>query len=260
MHDEVMDSGMLGHGYGTAAAGQPSILPLSARDLDYSVSGKRLVDIPVLDLVAGQPTLVMGPNGAGKSLLLRLLHGLIEPSGGTVLFGGSPMNRAIRQRQAMVFQRPVVLRRSVRANIDYALAAHGIGRRERAGRVDELLRMGELADKAGQPARTMSSGEQQRLALVRAIAAAPDLLFLDEPTSSLDPAATQMIEALVQRAIAAGTKIVMITHDVGQARRLGGELLFMHRGQVVEQTPCPAFFDAPVSEAARSFLAGRLLL
>ena len=260
MRDEVMDSGLFARTYGARAAGEATILPLSVRDLYYSVGGKRLVDVEALDLCAGAPTLVMGPNGAGKSLLMRLLHGLIEPTGGAILFGGSAMNRAIRRRQAMVFQRPVVLRRSVRANIDYALSAHGIGSRERAGRVDELLRMGELSDKARQPARTMSSGEQQRLALVRAIAAGPDLLFLDEPTSSLDPVATQMIEALVQRAISAGTKIVMITHDVGQARRLGGELLFMHRGQVVEQTPCPTFFDTPASEAAQAFLAGRLLI
>ncbi len=255
-----MDGGMLAGSGGRTASEAAAILPLRVRGLHYTVSGKRLVDIETLDLGAGVPTMVMGPNGAGKSLLLRLLHGLIEPSGGKILFGDRELSLPIRLRQAMVFQRPVVLRRSVRANIDYALAAHGIARRERAGRVDELLRMGELSDKAGQPARTMSSGEQQRLALVRAIAASPDLLFLDEPTSSLDPAATQMIEALIQRAIAAGTKIVMITHDVGQARRLGGEILFMHRGRVVEQTPCPAFFDAPVSEAARAFLAGRLLL
>ena len=204
--------------------------------------------------------MVMGPNGAGKSLLLRLLHGLIDPTGGEILFGGRAMSRAIRRRQAMVFQRPVVLRRSVRANIEYALAAHGIGGREQRGRVDELLRIGELAGKARQPARTLSSGEQQRLALVRAIASAPDLLFLDEPTSSLDPSATQMIEALIRRAAEHGTKIVMVTHDVGQARRLAGEILFMHRGKITERTPSPAFFDTPASEAAQAFLAGRLLL
>lgn len=260
MHDKVTDSGMLARSYGAAAAGNAAILPLTASRLHYAVSGKRLVDIEALELAAGGPTLVMGPNGAGKSLMLRLLHGLIVPSGGEVLFGGRPMNLYIRRRQAMVFQRPVVLRRSVRANIDYALAAQGVGRRERAGRVDELLRMGELAGKARQPARTLSSGEQQRLALVRAIAAEPELLFLDEPTSSLDPAATQMIEALIQSAVAGGTKIVMVTHDIGQARRLGGEILFMHRGKVVEQTPCQTFIEAPVSHAARAFLAGQLLL
>lgn len=238
-----------------------SILPVSVTDLVFAVKGKRLVDIDRLTLRAGGPTIVMGPNGAGKSLLLRLLHGLIEASEGKVLFNTQPMNAWVRRRQAMVFQRPVVLRRSVRANIDYALAAtHGYRGSSRRERLRELLDMGGLADMAKQRARTLSGGEQQRLALVRAVAASPDLLFLDEPTSSLDPASTHRIEALIRRFVEEGTKIVMVTHDLGQARRLAGEIVFMHRGRVTEQSPAEDFFDTPSSPAARDFIAGGLLV
>ncbi|WP_265518325.1 ATP-binding cassette domain-containing protein [Nitratireductor luteus] len=246
---------------GSAGADTGSVLPVSAAGLVFTVNGKRLVDIDRLTLRAGGPTIIMGPNGAGKSLLLRLLHGLIEASEGTVLFNTQPMNARVRRRQAMVFQRPVVLRRSVQANIDYALAAaQGYRGPSRRGRLRELLEMGGLADMARQRARTLSGGEQQRLALVRAVAASPDLLFLDEPTSSLDPASTHRIEALIHRFADEGTKIVMVTHDLGQARRLAGEVVFMHRGKVTEQTPANVFFDAPSSPAARDFITGGLLV
>ncbi len=236
-----------------------SILPISVRDLAYTVGAKQLVKIDRLTLTPGAPTIILGPNGAGKSLLLRLMHGLIEPTTGEVLFGHEPMNARIRRRQAMVFQRPVVLRRSVRANVDYALAAHGMRGRKRRKRLEELLEMGGLAPMMRQAARSLSGGEQQRLALVRAVAAGPELLFLDEPTSSLDPGATQHIEALVHRFAESGMKIVMVTHDIGQARRLAGEVVFMHRGHVVEQSPAAEFFDKPKSQAACDFVAGRLL-
>lgn len=260
MHESVTDKAVFRQGRELADKAYATILPLSVRNLQYSVLGNRLVHVDSLDLCHGRPTIVMGPNGAGKSLLIRLLHGLIDPTGGEILYGGQTMTPDIRRRQAMVFQRPVILRRSVRANVEYAMAAHGIGGSERRKRVDELLQMGELAEKARQFARTLSSGEQQRLALLRAIAPFPDLLFLDEPTSSLDPSATQLIEPLICRAAERGTKIVMITHDVGQARRLAGEVVFMHRGKVTEQTSGPAFFESPTSEAARIFMTGQLLL
>ncbi len=237
-----------------------TILPIHAEGLVLRVSGKHLVDIDALTLYGRGPTMVMGPNGAGKSLLLRLLHGLIDPTEGRVLYGGQPMRARIRRRQAMVFQRPVVLRRSVAANIGFALRAHGVCRRERADRIRALLEIGDLASKARQPARTLSGGEQQRLALLRAISTDPDILFLDEPTSSLDPTATHRIEALILQAVERGVKVVMVTHDIGQARRLGAEIVFLHQGRVVEQAAAASFFKQPSTEAARAFLAGALLL
>jgi tungstate transport system ATP-binding protein len=160
----------------------------------------------------------------------------------------------------MVFQKPVLLRRSVAANVDYVLTVNGLARGQRKARVTALLAEGGLSEKSNQAARSLSGGEQQRLALVRAMAVEPEILFLDEPTSSLDPEATEAIEAMISTAAAGGTKVVMITHDLGQARRLADDVVFCHRGQVVEHTPAPAFFAGPQNEAAVGFLAGKLVL
>ncbi|MXU66458.1 ATP-binding cassette domain-containing protein [Oceanomicrobium pacificus] len=235
-------------------------LPLVARHLGYSIDGKVLLNIPDLAIHPGGPTVIMGPNGAGKSLLLRLFHGLIQPTQGEVRAGGQPLGPATRRRQAMVFQRPVLLRRSVAANVRFGLRRAGLPRAARRDRLDALLAEGDLSGKAGQLATTLSGGEQQRLAVMRALATAPDILFLDEPTSSLDPAATQAIEDLLRRASAQGTKIVLVTHDPGQVRRLAEDVVFLHRGQMAEQSPVDRFLSDARSAAARDFLSGDLLV
>ncbi len=235
----------------------PKLFPAEARRLTFEAGGKRLIDGIDLSLGAGSITVIMGPNGAGKSLLLRLLHGLIAPSAGEVLWGGRAMCEAIRRRQAMVFQKPVMLRRTVAANMDFVLNLRGAATR---GRRQRLLEMAGLADFADQPARALSGGEQQRLALARALASEPDVLLLDEPTANLDPASTAVIEDLVRRAHRAGAKIIFVTHDAGQAKRLADDVLFLHRGRLVEQGPAAAFFAAPRSREASDYLAGRLVL
>ena len=194
--------------------------------------------------------MILGPNGAGKSLTLRLLHGLVAPCEGQVERGPA--------RQAMVFQRPVLLRRSVAGNVAYALRAGGVPRGERPARLAAWLSEARLP--ARQPARTLSGGEAQRLALTRALATEPDLLFADEPTASLDPASVAAFEAMLSRAAERGLKVVLVTHDLGQARRLASDVVFLHRGRVEEHTAAPAFFDRPRSEAARTFLSGGLLV
>ncbi|MGB5833107.1 MAG: ATP-binding cassette domain-containing protein [Thiohalocapsa sp.] len=235
----------------------PPLLPLEVRGITYKADGLRLIDELYLTLRPGPLTVVMGPNGAGKSLLLRLLHGLLTPSNGEIRWhGGTADGEALRRRQAMVFQRPVLLRRSVRANLDFAL--HVRGRRDPARR-DELLRFVGLAERAQQPARLLSGGEQQRLALARALATEPELLLLDEPTASLDPSATAAIERLVLAAHRDGTKILFVTHDLGQARRLADEVLFLNHGKVTEQTDAERFFQDPASQAAADYLSGRLV-
>lgn len=233
---------------------------LSVRDLRFDAGGKQLLDVKDVTISSSGPTMVLGPNGAGKSLFLRLLHGLILPRSGTIQFHGVVPGPSHRKRQAMVFQSPVLLRRSVAANVAYALKVHGFPRSDRARRIIALLEKAGLSGFTHQPARTLSGGEQQRLALVRALANDPDILFLDEPTSSLDPGASRDIEALIRQAVASGTKVIMVTHDLGVARRIGQDILFMRKGQVLEITPAEQFFETPQSEKARAFLASRLVL
>lgn len=233
-----------------------SILPLVLGNVVYDAAGKRLIDDVSCTFEAGPRSIIMGPNGAGKSLFLRLCHGLIRPASGNVAWHGGGDSR---RRQAMVFQRPVMLRRSVQANVDYALKLRKIPRpRRRAVTRDVLARTG-LEDLRRRAARTLSFGEQQRLALARAWALGPQVLFLDEPTASLDPAATHAVEEIVNAIHRAGTRIIMTTHDLAQARRMADEVLFLYRGRLLEKTPAAIFFDGPKTDVAQAFIQGELL-
>ena len=239
-----------------------SILPLVAENLRYQVNGRSLIEDVSLSVAQGTFTVVLGPNGAGKSLLLRLLHGLIEPSSGTIGWNGvvASGRGKLRSRQAMVFQRPVLLRRSVEANVRYALKWQGVPRPERRATIDAALDRAGLADLRRVPARLLSVGEQQRLVVARALAGIPDILFLDEPTASLDPASVQQIEALLVEANKGGTAVVLVTHDIGQARRLGREMVFVHRGRVIESGPADRFFGRPQTAAASAYLEGKIIV
>lgn len=238
-----------------------SILPFKLEGVWFKAQangrsdGMPLVKDLNLTFQAGPRTVIIGPNGAGKSLLLRLCHGLLQPSEGRVVWAQPNASR----RQAMVFQRPVMLRRSVSANIDYALALHKVAKSERPGIIADVLNKTGLSRHADAPARVLSGGEQQRLALARAWALKPQVLFLDEPTASLDPSASYQIEELVNTIHAQGTKIIMTTHDLGQARRISDEVLFMHRGRLLEQAPTEQFFTAPKNDLAQAFVKGELL-
>ena len=244
-----------------ASLAEPSPAPLlQARGLCFDAGGKRLVDRIDADIRPHRRTVIMGANGTGKSLLLRLLHGLIRPTEGRVLWKGRTLDREGRHAQAMVFQRPVMLRRSALANLRFALAVRGVDRSERAAREAEAIDRARLGDLAKRPARVLSGGEQQRLAVARALACAPRVLFLDEPAASLDPASTHAIERQIREAHENGVTIVLVTHDVGQARRLGDDLLFLHAGRVVETGRVADVLEAPRSEAARAWLEGRLYL
>jgi len=211
-----------------------------------------------LTIEPGAPTVLLGPNGAGKSTLIRLAMGLIAPTSGRVTWGGRAESDG--RRRAMVFQRPVMLRRSAAGNVSYALRAAGVPHAARARRVAELLAQVDLAPLAGRPARRLSGGEQQRLALARALARDPEVLFLDEPTASLDPAATKAVEDILRAVAQSGVKIVMATHDLGQAHRLAGEIVFMLRGGVRECAPADRFFAAPATPEAAAFMRGDLVI
>ena len=233
-------------------------LPVVLEDVSFDAGGVTILDRVSLAFAAGAPAVLIGPNGAGKTTLLRLLMGLIAPVRGRVTWGGR--EDAESTHRAIVFQRPAMLRRSAAGNIRYALAAAGVPRAKRASRVDELAAIVGLARLGGRPARKLSGGEQQRLALARALAKDPQILLLDEPTASLDPAATKAIEDVVCAVAARGIKVVMSTHDLAEAKRLAGEIVLMHRGRVIESGPADTFFADPRTEEARRFMRGELLV
>ena len=233
---------------------------LEARRLTYGAGGQPLIDGLDLRIAPGRRTVILGANGAGKSLTLRLLHGLIAPDAGEVLWHGHPLDRRARFAQALVFQKPVLLRRSVVANLRFALAARGVRGAEARARVDEALARARLGDLVHRPARVLSGGEQQRLAIARALACRPEVLFLDEPTASLDPGSTAAVEGLIERAHSDGITIVLVTHDQGQARRLAEDAVFLHNGRVAEAGPAAQVLDRPRTPAAQAWLEGRLYL
>ncbi len=232
-----------------------SILPLKIEKLCFEVGARRLLHDLDFSLEAGACSVILGPNGAGKSLTLRLCHGLTAPTSGVIRWNGSSAAQA-RARQAMVFQRPVMLRRSVSANIDYVLACQGVPRFERRALIADALDRTGMTAHARVSARVLSVGEQQRLALARVWVLRPEVLFLDEPTASLDPAATRAVEQIISSIHAAGTKVVLTTQNLGQARRLADEVLFMFNGRLLEQAPADRFFDAPETSEARAFIEG----
>lgn len=234
---------------------EPACIEL--RDLHLSRNRRKLLNGVSITLAPESLTVILGANGAGKSLLLRVMHGLLKPDSGDILIDGEPLETRHRKDQAMVFQKPVLLRRSVQANLDYVLQGPAARRSEQ---IDELLRAVKLDIRRNQSARSLSGGEQQRLALARAMALKPRVLFLDEPTANLDPASILLIEQLVQRLRKGGCKIVFVTHDIAQARRLASDVLFMHQGQVLEQSDNIAFFTAPQTPAAKAHVDGRLYM
>ena len=231
-------------------------LPIRFENVTVSAGAVTILDHVTLTLVSGSPTVVVGPNGSGKTTLLRAAMGLVKPSAGRITWGDRenvpPTGRAI------VFQRPVMLRRSARANIRYALRSSGSA--EQKARIGEVLALVGLEHVADRPARRLSGGEQQRLALARALARDPAVLFLDEPTASLDPAATKVIEDVVRTVSERGIKVVMSTHDIAEARRLAGDIIMLHHGRVIETGAAMSFFTTPKTGEAKKFLAGELLV
>jgi len=233
---------------------RPSILPLKLNNIEFKADGVRLIKDFTCTFDQGPRSVIIGPNGAGKSLLLRLCHGLIMPSNGQITWAHDP-----HTKQAMVFQRPVMLRRSVTANIDFALKLNHVARSDRTNIIDDVLSQTGLRRLADKPARVLSFGEQQKLALARAWALKPEVLFLDEPTASLDPSATHSVEQIINAIHAQGTRIIMTTHDLGQAKRLADEVLFIHRGRLLEKSLAKPFFEQPKNDLAEAFVNGDLL-
>jgi len=250
-------------------SGEQTLLPLELHRVTVRRGGQVLLSNISGHFDGTELVVIMGPNGAGKSLLLRVLANLTPPDSGTVTWRGTPGDRKRAPRLGFVFQKPVMLRRSVRANLEYALqcvpkakdfSAGDLSAGDLSTRAAGLLDRAGLMHREGAPARSLSGGEQQRLALARALATGPEALLLDEPTSSLDPAATLAIEDMVRSARQSGVKVLLVSHDIGQAKRLADEVLFLHLGQVVEHAPAGQFFATPRSRQAQAYLQGKLVL
>jgi tungstate transport system ATP-binding protein len=233
------------------------VLPLVLEDVSFVAGGRVIIDRVSCELEAGPRTVILGANGSGKSVLMRLCHGLLAPTSGRIAWRGN-VDRGRPRAQAMVFQRPVMLRRSALANVTYGLKLAGVPRAERERRARDVLAAVGLDDVEGRPARVLSGGEQQRLALARAWALDPEVLFLDEPTANLDPGAAREVESIVDEIHASGTKIVMTTHNLGQARRLADDILFMSGGRLAERASVERFFAQPSTGETAAFINGEL--
>jgi tungstate transport system ATP-binding protein len=233
-------------------------LPIALEHVNVVAGGIPILSDVTLRFSAGAPTILIGPNGSGKTTLLRVAMGLLQPTNGHVTWGGQ--ERVAPQRRAIVFQRPAMLRRTAAANIEYALASADVRRDIWKQRTTELLAMVGLSGLGERPARKLSGGEQQRLALARALARNPEVLFLDEPTAALDPYSTKAIEDVLVTIAAKNIKIVMSTHDLGEARRLAGDIVFLNHGRIAETGSAADFFNAPTTSDGQRFIAGELLI
>jgi len=247
-----------------------SVLPIHAKDLTLTRSGRTVLSVSEVTVGEAACTAIIGPNGAGKSLLLRTLAGLLEPDTGSVHWGDA---QALRPRQGLneadiqrrlavgfVAQRPALLARSAMANLEYAIRSLGLDAAAARTQAAEALDAAGLTAIADSSAQRLSGGEQQRLALARALALEPAILLLDEPTASVDPVSTAPIEAMLKTASDQGCRIVIVSHDLNQVKRLADDVMLMHLGEVVEHQARGPFFDAPKTETARRWLAGELLV
>ncbi|WP_417714085.1 ATP-binding cassette domain-containing protein [Pseudophaeobacter arcticus] len=234
-----------------------SLFPLAAKQATVRRRGKVLVGPIDLTLQGQGTTIVIGPNGAGKTTLLKMLHGIERMNGGTLDWACAKEDA--QQRQAFVFQTPIMMRRSVVDNIAYPLQLTGVARTEARARAALWAEQINLGDALDRQATLLSGGERQKLALARALIREPDLLFLDEPCASLDGRATREIEEILLRAAASGTRLIMSTHNMGQAQRLADEILFVLQGCIHEFSLAREFFEGPKTTQAHAFLRGDIV-
>lgn len=233
------------------------IFPVHLEQAQTSHRGKILVGPLDLRLDGLPACVIIGPNGAGKTSFLRLLHGSARKTGGRITWA-QPLD-AVRQQISFVFQRPVMLRRTVEANLTYPLQLRGDSRADAQKQASHWAERVGLSHLLKRQATGLSGGEQQKLAIARALITRPKLLFLDEPCASLDGRAVRDIERILQDTKAEGTRLIMATHDMGQARRLADEVLFLLDGRIQERGAAEVFFETPETSAAAAFLRGDIL-
>lgn len=232
------------------------IFPISMVNVTLNIDNKKLICNANININNNGLTVLMGSNGSGKTLILKMLHGLIVPNTGYILWNNQKFNNQIKLQQSMVFQTPILLKRSVRDNISFVLNRN----LKISYQIDDILEKVNLLEFKNRPARSLSAGEKQRLALGRALATKPKLLFLDEPTSNLDPSTTKFVEDTVKEVSQNKTKVIFVTHDIHQAKRIADDIIFIDKGVVIEHTSSKDFFNLKNSVKAKSYLAGKIFL
>ena len=231
-----------------------SFLPLEIKNLNYSIGSKEILYNLNIKIISDRITVIMGPNGAGKSIFLKILNGIIRPTSGKILWNEKVHESLVLSGQALVFQKPVLLRRSVKANLDFFDKLTNLNNYDK----NQLLKIVDLLDQKNQPARLLSLGEQQRLSLIRALLLRPRLIMLDEPTANLDPASTKIIEDIIISLKEFGIKIIFVTHNILQAKRLADEVIFFDKGKLIEHSNSKEFFLNSKSMKVNNYLNGIL--
>lgn len=234
------------------------LLPLEVTGAEVRRKGRRLIGPINLTIEGTGVSIILGPNGSGKTTLLRLLHGLERPRGGGIRWN-APEAEA-QAAQSFVFQTPILMRRTVLDCIAYPLILRGMPKSIAREAAEIAIRDAGLELVKDLMAPSLSGGEKQKLALARALITKPEVLFLDEPCANLDGRATRDIEASLKDVAARGVRVLMSTHDLGQARRLADDILFLVGGRLVEQTDAKAFFGGPQTNEAQAFLDGRIIV
>jgi len=234
-----------------------SALPLTVTDAVVRKRGKTILGPISTTLATSGFTIVMGPNGAGKTTFLRLMHGLERPREGSVEYRVTPIEA--RKHTAFVFQNPIIMRRTVLDNIAYPLIIAKVGRKQARERAEQWGQKVGLGEMLGVSAQVLSGGERQKLAIARGLITDPELLFLDEPTTNLDGRSMREIETILLDTYEAGTRICMTTHHIGQAKRLAGDVIFIHNGGLCEYGSKDQFFNNTETLEARAFLRGDIV-
>ena len=229
-------------------------LPIYIKDLCLTLDERKILSSLNLSINSDDVTVIMGPNGAGKSIFLKILNGILTPTSGCITWNNKKQFSDTLNTQAFVFQKPILLRRSVIANLDYMDSVLGYKKISK----DRLLEIVQLKKQKNQPARMLSLGEQQRLSLVRSLMLHPNLLLLDEPTANLDPASTKIIEDIILNLKMMGIKIIFVTHNILQAKRIADEIIFLNEGKMVEHLNKQEFFSNSKSIEVQNYLNGIL--
>jgi len=232
-------------------------LPLSMKQVSYSTRGAALIHDFNLEINTPGISMILGHNGAGKSLLLKLLHGVISPSSGHIYWNNQ--TPSIHQYwRTFLLQRPTFFNQSIESNIEFVLRIAGIDKSEHKQRCTQALETCGLSHLSQRNTTSLSGGELQKASLARAWVLKPSVILLDEPTVALDPPSVISFENIIQQFEKSGTKIIMTTHDLAQAKRLAKEIVFIDKGEMIEQSEASSFFVGPASSQAQSFISGKL--